>query len=111
MPGRKAMHDQASVDPWRATLMQPLPELSQPQATVLALWSLGMVRARSCALTAVSAGVAAVEGRKEHTIRQRLREWDYEAPAKQGPQRQALQVEPCFAPLLGWIVRGWQGTQ
>ena len=31
-----------------------MPHLSKPQATVLALWSLGMVLARSCALTAVS---------------------------------------------------------
>ena len=79
------MHCQASVDQWRTTIMQHLPQLSKPQATVLALWSLGMVLARSCALTAVSAIVAAVEGRKENTIRQRLREWYYEAPAKQGP--------------------------
>jgi hypothetical protein len=105
------MHYQASVDQWRTTILQHLPQLSKPQATVLALWSLGMVLARSCALTAVSAVVAAVEGRQENTIRQRLREWYYEAPAQQGPQRQALQVETCFAPLLGWIVSGWQGTQ
>lgn len=105
------MHCQASVDQWRTTIMQHLPQLSKPQATVLALWSLGMVLARSCALTAVSAIVAAVEGRQENTIRQRLREWYYEAPAKQGTRRQALQVETCFAPLLGWIVSWWQGTQ
>src|SRR5438876_11254515 len=96
---------------WTDTIQTRLPHLSKPQATVLSLWSLGMVLARSCALTAVSAIVAAVEGRKENTIRQRLREWYYEAPAKQGTQRQALQVETCFAPLLGWIVSGWQGTQ
>jgi hypothetical protein len=105
------MHYQASVDQWRTTIMQHLPQLSKPQATVLALWSLGMVLARSCALTAVRAIVAAVEGRQENTRRQRLREWDDEAPAKQGTQRQALQVETCLAPLLGGIVRWWQGTQ
>ena len=67
--------------------------------------------ARSCSLTAVSAIVAAVWNRQEATIRQRLREWYDEAPAKRGSKRQALQVEPCFAPRLGWIVRWWQGTQ
>src|SRR5262249_17490706 len=41
----------------------------------------------------------------------RLREWYYEAPDKRGSQRQALQVETCFASLLGWIVSWWQGTQ
>jgi len=69
------MSYQANLDQWRLTLMQHLPHLSKPQATVLALWSVGMVLARSCALTAVSAMVATVHGRKEHTLRQRLREW------------------------------------
>ena len=104
------MHYQASVDQWRTTIMQHLPELSKPQATVVALWSLGMVLARSCALTAVSAVVAAGEGRQENTRRQRLCEWYSEAPDKRGAPRQALQVEPCVAPLLGWIVSWWQGT-
>src|SRR5712671_4637321 len=105
------MSYQANLDPWRLTIRQHLPHLSKPQATVLALWSVGMVLARSCALTAVSAMVATVHGRKEHTLRQRLREWYYEGPAKRGTQRQALPVETCFAPLLSWIVSGWQGTQ
>ena len=90
--------------------MPHLPPLSKPQATVLALGSMGMGLARSCSLTAVSAIVAAVWNRQEATIRQRLREWYDEAPAKRGSKRQALQVEPCFAPRLGWIVRWWQGT-
>src|SRR5712691_2131762 len=105
------MSYQANLDQWRLTIMQHLPHLSKPQATVLALWSVGMVLARSCALTAVSAMVATVHGRKENTLRQRLREWYYEGPAKRGTQRQALPVETCFAPLLSWIVSGWQGTQ
>ena len=48
------MFCQAGFDQWRTTIMQHLPHLSKPQATVLALWSFGMVLARSCALTAVS---------------------------------------------------------
>ena len=39
---------------WTTILRAHLPHLTKPQATVLALWSLGMVLARSCALTAVS---------------------------------------------------------
>jgi hypothetical protein len=39
--------------------------MTKPQATVLALWSLGMVLARSCALTAVSAFLAPWLGRQE----------------------------------------------
>jgi hypothetical protein len=105
------MHCQASVDQWRTTIMLHLPHLSKPQAMGLALWSLGMVLARSCALTAVSPLLATVWARKEGTMRQRLREWYYDASVKRGPKRQALQVETCFAPLLGWIVSWWQGTQ
>jgi hypothetical protein len=77
----------------------------------LALWSFGMVIARSCALTAVSHVLAKGMQRKEQTVRQQLRAWYYDVPRKRGAKRQALPVEPCFAPLLGWVVRWWQGTQ
>jgi hypothetical protein len=104
------MASQANRDPWRRTILQHLPHVRTPQATVLALWSVGMGLARSCALTAVRARVATVHGRKEQTLRQRWRAWDDEVPAKRGTQRPALPVETGCAPLLGWIVSGWQGT-
>ncbi len=44
-------------------------------------------------------------------MRQQLREWCYEAKAKRGPKRQALDVEQCFAPLLGWVLSWWKGKQ
>lgn len=88
-----------------------LPHLSKPQATVLALWSVGMVLARSCALSSVAAWLAAGLERKENTVRQQLREWCYEAEAKRGVHRQAVVVETCFAPLLGWVLRWWEGPQ
>jgi len=70
-----------------------------------------MVLARSCALTAVSAFLGTWLGRKEHTVRQPLREFCYEATAKRGTTRTALTVETCFEPLLAWVVCLWQGTQ
>ena len=70
-----------------------------------------MVLARSCALTAVASFLALGLGRKENRVRQQLREWCYEAPAKRGAKRQALEVEPCFAPLLGWVLSWWKGDQ
>jgi hypothetical protein len=85
--------------------------LTKPQATVLALWSLGMVLARSCALTAVSAFLAPWLNRTEPAVRQQLREFCYEATAKRGTVRCALTVEPCFVPLLAWVVDQWEGTQ
>ena len=96
---------------WTDTIQTHLPHLSKPQATVLALWSLGMVLARSCALTAISAFLAPWLGRKENTVRQQWREFCYEAAAKRGAARCALRVETCFVPLLAWVVDLWQGTQ
>lgn len=105
------MSNQAQFEHWRLTIMHHLPHLSKPQAYGLALWSWGMVLARSCALTAVSSLLAALWTRKDNTLRQRWREWYYEAPAKRGRQRQTLEVEHCFAPVLRWIMKDWQGTQ
>jgi hypothetical protein len=45
------MSCQTRVDEWTTIIRTYLQHLSRPQATVLALWSLGIVRARSCALT------------------------------------------------------------
>jgi hypothetical protein len=64
---------QASFDPWLTTIMPPLSPLRKPQATVLALWRVGMVLARSCALSAVSSLRAEGLQRTEQTGRQRLR--------------------------------------
>jgi hypothetical protein len=90
--------------------MPHLPHLSKPQATVLALWSFGMVLARSCALSAVSSLRAEGMQRNEQTGRQRLREWYYDAPRKRGTKRQVLRVETGFPLLLGWVVSWWHGT-
>ena len=99
------------VTEWTTVIRTHLPHLTKPQTTVLALWSLGMVLARSCALTAVSAFLAPWLGRKENTVRQQLRAFCYEAAAKRGTARGALRVETCFLPLLAWVVSWCQGTQ
>src|SRR5262249_45224018 len=110
-PRRIPMSCHPRVTEWTLVIQTHLPHLSKPQATVLALWSLGMVLARSCALTAVSAFLATWLHRKEATVRQQLREFCYEATAKRGTARQELVVETCFAPLLAWVVEQWEGTQ
>jgi hypothetical protein len=101
----------ARIDECTTMIRTHVPHLSKPQATVLALWSVGMIVARSCALTAVTVCLAALLKRQENTVRQQLREWCYEAQAKQGARRQALIVEDCFVPLLRWVLHQWQGTQ
>lgn len=105
------MSCRAAVYQWQSVVATQLPHLSKPQAAVLALWSLGMVLAHSCALTAVTLVLAAGLGRKESAVRQQLREFCYDAPAKAGQKRCALVVADCFVPLLHWVVSWWQGTQ
>jgi hypothetical protein len=86
-----------------------VPMLSQPQATGLALWSVGMVLARSCALTAVAVFLAGWCHRQEQSVRQQWREFCDEVEAQRGEHRHALALERCFEPRLGWGLSGWQG--
>jgi hypothetical protein len=48
------MSCQRAVYQWTEVVTTHMAHLSRPQAAVLALWSLGRVLARFCALTAVS---------------------------------------------------------
>jgi hypothetical protein len=105
------MSCQSAVYQWIEVVTTHLPHLSKPQAAVLALWSVGMVLARSCALSAVSEFLAKGLERKPNTVRQQLREFCYEAKAKRGKPRRELAVESCFAPLLAWVLQWWEGTQ
>ena len=88
------------VSQWTESVSSHLPHLSRPQASVLALWRLGMVLAGSCGLSQVSTLLALLLDQKEETLRQRLREWYYPAKDKAGKQRRTLEGETCFAPLL-----------
>lgn len=105
------MSCQRAVYQWTEVVTTHLPHLSKPQAAVLAVWRGGMVLARSCALSAVSAFLAVGLEGKPNTVRQQLREWCYEATAKRGGPRQEVKVESCFAPLLAWVLSGWEGNQ
>jgi len=105
------MSCQRALYQWTEVVTTHLPHLSKPQATVLALWSVGMVLARSCALSAVSLFLAGGLERKANTVRQQLREFCYEAKAKRGQPRQELRVQSCFAPLLAWVLSWWEGHQ
>lgn len=96
---------------WTRIVTTHFPHLSTPQARVLALWSLGLVVARSCALSAVSILLAQWLDRKANTVRQQLREFCYEAAAKRGVHRQEVVVETCFVPLLQWVLSWWEGPQ
>ena len=63
------------LEEWKGEISQHFPNLSKPQAPVLAFWSFGMILANSCALTAVPAILAPLLALSGNTLRQRLREW------------------------------------
>src|SRR5262245_28675466 len=93
---------------WHQTVSTYLPHLSQPQLTILVLWSFGIVLAQACGLTTVAATLAYMLGCSEMTLRERLRDWYRDARdksgAKRGRQRRSLEGTLCFAPLLSWVV-------
>jgi hypothetical protein len=70
---------------WIAAVSNHFPRLSKPLATGLALWSFGMIVARSCGLTAVAGILAPLLGQQFNTVRERLRDIYREADAKVGP--------------------------
>ena len=89
---------------WNDTVAKRFPHLSKPMARCLALWTLGMIVARSCALTAVAWALEPLLQLKFHTVRERLRDLYREAAAKRGAQRAELDVADCWAPwLAAWI--------
>jgi hypothetical protein len=80
-------------------------------AACLALWSLGMIVARSCSLTAIAWAWAPLLKEKFFTLRERLRDLYREASAKAGTQRCELDLGTCWAPWLTWVVEDWSSKQ
>lgn len=116
MPGtnkkrKKTKFGIQQLDQWAMTVAEHLPQLSKPQATVLALWSFGMAITKSCALTTVMLFLATLLKVKENTMRQRLREWCYSRKDKRGNKRVDIKVHRCFPFLMRWVMDWWQGTQ
>jgi hypothetical protein len=105
------MSHRKAVSQWEQTVSSHLPHLSRPQAHVLALWSFGMVLAKSCGTTSVAAVLAELLTSSVSTLRQQLREWCYDAKDKKGEHRQEVDVRLCFGPLLAWILSWWPKTE
>ena len=95
---------------WRTEIAKHFPHLSQPMVMGLALWSLGMILVRSCSLTAIADWWSCQLGQPFQTVRERLRDTYREAEAKAGPHRAELDLSPCWAPWLAWVLEGWSGT-
>jgi hypothetical protein len=88
-----------------------LPSLSKAEAQVLGLLSFGILLFNGCGISRLSRGLAKLEQVPAGRLRQRLREFCYEAEAKQGNKRREVKVEACFADLLRAVLRGWQGKK
>jgi hypothetical protein len=101
----------ASITQWQGQVAELLPSLSKPQAAVLGLLSYAMVLTDGCGLTRMSTWLARVEQVPAGRLRQRLREFYYEAEAKRGSKRREVHVQECFADLLRGILKGWDGPK
>src|SRR6185436_10515342 len=86
-PQEEPMARPAGLLQWQKTVSTYLPHLSQPQVTVLALWSFGIVLAQTCGLTTVAVTLAYVLGCSEMAIREQLRDWYRDARDKSGAKR------------------------
>jgi hypothetical protein len=111
MSRHPSLYSPKALHHWTDELAQAFPQLSKPQVLGLASWSFGMILARCCALTTVALYLAQLLGQKFNALRQRLRDFYREAPAKKGECRRELEVRACFAPLLRWVLRDWKARQ
>jgi hypothetical protein len=100
-----------SITRWSEHVNKHFPHLSRLQALVLALWSYAAQALHCCGQSQVAGFLALLLDQKPGTLRQRLREWTWEKAAKAGENRQAVEVEPCFACLAAWVVSGMQAAE
>lgn len=74
-----------------------------------------MVLTNGCGITRVRHWLAKPWGYWAERLRQRLREWCWEASARRGKKRRDVNVEECVEDLLAWIwiwiVEQWEGTK
>jgi hypothetical protein len=100
-----------SLSDWQKRVTTLVPSLSPSQARVLGLISYGMILFDGCGLTRLSNGLSKIEQVPAGRLRQRLREFYYEAQAKRGKKRREVNVRVCFGDLLAGILRDWHGEK
>lgn len=103
---------------WTEVLRRRLPSLHLPEVKGLALWSVGIVLARSASLHAVVLALVTWLPFKALSLRRRLQEWYREASAKKGhgsgawgEHRRDWDPNAASADLLAWILDDWPGQQ
>jgi hypothetical protein len=85
-----------------------LPHLRPAQQRGLADWVSGVLDAESGCEHAILSAVAPL-GHETHALRARLREFLCDGTERAAPCGTSLEVEACFAPLLGWVLDWWTG--
>ena len=75
---------------WIEQVVTAFPQLSRPQAMVLAIYSFGAILAQRCGLNSVAAALAPLFDSGYSTIRSRLQEFYQPASAKSGNRRRQL---------------------
>jgi hypothetical protein len=118
MPSSTNSKRRRALARWTALLQRHLPSLSLPQAKVLALWSIGIVLARSSSLHAVVLALACWLRLNPLSLHKRLQEWYLEASAKKGHgsagkglHRRDWQPDDIAPQLLAWILQEWPSRQ
>ena len=89
------------LDQWTDQVADAFPNLSRPQATVLALYSFGMILAQRCGLNSVVTALVPLLGVGFHTLRSRLQEFYQPAAAKSGRRRDRARRHHLFRPAAG----------
>jgi hypothetical protein len=99
----------AVCHPLLAAIREHLSALRPAQQEGLAWWGFGGVEAKSGCESRV---VAALEDLAPYeTVRQHLREWLRDGSDKIAPCATQVDVQACFAPLLRWLLSGWEGRE
>ncbi len=83
----------ASIAGLQKQVGQMLPSLSKAEAQVLGFLSYGILLFNGCGMTRLSHGLAKLEQVPAGRLRQRLREFYYEAEAKRGNKRREVKEE------------------
>ena len=105
------MQHPEGLSQWQAEIASGLPVLSAAQGRVLAQWCFAMEQTGLCGCTALAVFLALALGSSWQTVRQRLREWYFDAEDKVGLGRREVDVRVCFAPLTRWVLARWPGTR
>ena len=93
------MSRQPGLSAWIDLVSTHMPQLSVPQARVLALWRYGIALTRSCGRLTVATFLGLLMRQKVATVAQRLSAWCCPAAHKAGDKRQTVDVTTCCMPL------------